>query len=321
MAQGGGARRGSRLVAAVLGAAAIAFPAGLVLPILVIDRPLADAEYGILTGIWALLTGGLPLLAIVIFCFSVIFPVAKLAVLAAALRAPQRFEAAQLDLLGMLGKWSMLDVYVVVILMGAIQLGVIADVEPRPGLWVFGGSILLAMTASALMHRARGVRARAGDAERARLARPSGRWVSVAATAAFVAGSALPLMAVEKWIFWSNDYSLLRSLGAMLAAGEHGLFALVVVFVLGLPLARLGGLGLLRWRRAPSDRLLRWVLTLDDWAMADVFALALLVVITKASQMASITPRIGLWMLLASAVLSVYDAWLLRRSLSRAPAT
>jgi hypothetical protein len=51
--------------------------------------------------------------------------------------------------------------------------------------------------------------------------------------------------------------------------------------------------------------------------MAEVFALALLVVVTKVAGTASVTPRAGLWCLVGAAVLTVIDSWDLRRSLRR----
>ena len=43
------------------------------------------------------------------------------------------------------GKWSMLDVFVVAILVVAVKLGAIAHVEMRYGLYAFAGSVLITM--------------------------------------------------------------------------------------------------------------------------------------------------------------------------------
>ena len=48
----------------------------------------------------------------------------------------------------MLGKWSMLDVFMAAIVVAILTLGAVASVEPHPGLYVFGGAIVLAMMAS-----------------------------------------------------------------------------------------------------------------------------------------------------------------------------
>jgi paraquat-inducible protein A len=43
------------------------------------------------------------------------------------------------------GKWSMLDVFVVAVLVVAVKLGAIADVDMRYGLYAFAASVLLTM--------------------------------------------------------------------------------------------------------------------------------------------------------------------------------
>ena len=47
--------------------------------------------------------------------------------------------------LGALGKWSMLDVFVVAILIVTVKLGPLANVEPKIGIYVFTGAILSAI--------------------------------------------------------------------------------------------------------------------------------------------------------------------------------
>jgi paraquat-inducible protein A len=47
--------------------------------------------------------------------------------------------------LKILGKWSMLDVFVVAIVIVAVKFGLMAKAEPRAGVYVFGAAILLSM--------------------------------------------------------------------------------------------------------------------------------------------------------------------------------
>jgi len=47
--------------------------------------------------------------------------------------------------LGLLGKWSMLDVFVTAIIIVSIKLGVLASAKAETGIYYFGISILLAM--------------------------------------------------------------------------------------------------------------------------------------------------------------------------------
>lgn len=72
------------------------------------------------------------------------------------------------------------------------------------------------------------------------------------------------------------------------------------------------GIACLRWMRGLSRRATHLLLDLEEWAMPDIFAVALLVVVAQVATQASLTPRMGLWCLPASAVGSGADAWLLR---------
>jgi paraquat-inducible protein A len=137
----------------------VALPLGLAMPILRIDRPLRDVEYGVVTGIWAMLTGGLPLLALLVLCFSVVFPVLKLVMLGRACLASGRASVAHVELLRLLGKWSMLDVYIVAILIVAVRLGPLAEAEPRAGVYFFGAAILASMVTTQVV---RGIAQRTG---------------------------------------------------------------------------------------------------------------------------------------------------------------
>jgi paraquat-inducible protein A len=47
------------------------------------------------------------------------------------------------------GHWSMLDVFVVVLLVGMVHFGVLASVEVEPGLLAFGAVVVATMLASA----------------------------------------------------------------------------------------------------------------------------------------------------------------------------
>ena len=50
-----------------------------------------------------------------------------------------------LEWLGFLGKWSMLDVFVVAILIVAVKLGPLANVTPRAGVYIFSLAIILSI--------------------------------------------------------------------------------------------------------------------------------------------------------------------------------
>lgn len=121
--------------------------AGLALPLIHVEKLWTESSYSVATGVFGLWQDGHPVLASVVFFFSVIFPVAKLGMLLWIWFVPQpaRRREFVLDALAGLGKWSMLDVYIVAILIVAVRLGPLAEAEPRAGVYFFGAAILASM--------------------------------------------------------------------------------------------------------------------------------------------------------------------------------
>jgi paraquat-inducible protein A len=108
------------------------------------------SEYSVITGARGLWEQGQYALAIILFFFSIVFPLCKLAVLAFVwfIRLAEPKRKTVLHWLGILGKWSMLDVFVVAILIVLVKIGPLAKVEAQRGLYWFAGAILLSMITS-----------------------------------------------------------------------------------------------------------------------------------------------------------------------------
>lgn len=301
--------------ASLLVAAAVTLGVGLALPVVTLRTGLAHDSYSVLGGIVDLVRSGEVLLGLIVLAFSVLFPIAKLWLLALVYLRPFEEERrlALVRTLERLGRWSMLDVFVIAILIGSVHLGILSEASAERGIYVFAAGILLSMLATLAVQGLLGA-----PPERAALpaATRAQRWTSLTALALFALGLFLPLLVVEKWHFWDHEYSVLDASRRMLEEGEGLLGTAVLLFVVLLPLARLTGLVLLRWLRRP-ERLARPVLALEKWAMLDVFGLALLVVVAKIGAVAAVETRAGFWLLLAAAVLSFQDARALRRGSSR----
>ena len=121
---------------------------GLSLPLLHAQQLVFwKSTYSVWTGIVALWHERERELAFLLFFFSIVFPTLKLGALAALwfLRLPADRRAQLLHWLGLLGKWSMLDVFVVAILIVLVKLGPMAKVEPRSGVYVFTAAIACSM--------------------------------------------------------------------------------------------------------------------------------------------------------------------------------
>ena len=268
-----------------------------------------------ITGIIDLSRGGNIFLAILLFTFSLIFPVLKLTVLIVLWfhkMDPDRREDA-LHALKVLGKWSMLDVFVVASLVGAIQFGILAKATPRIGIYLFSAAILCCMVATFLQSRL------AHSPEKSSFAhRPQSLAALPIALLALVllgAGLVLPLMEMKKWVFWSRDYSILGALEGMLKDGQYSLAGMIVLFVVLAPLAKLlGQIVLLFLRRKSQNQgaLIRTLETVDKWMMVDVFALGLLVVGVKLGGIAEVSTRPGLGCFLGGVFLSASLSWITR---------
>ena len=107
-------------------------------------------EYSIIAGVHGLWDQGQYALAIILFFFSMVFPLFKLAMLGFlwAVHLAEQKRQTVLHWLGILGKWSMLDVFVVAILIVLVKLGPLANVQPQRGVYWFAAAIFLSMITS-----------------------------------------------------------------------------------------------------------------------------------------------------------------------------
>ncbi len=104
--------------------------------------------FSLLSGIFHLLDEGEPVLFVLVFTFSILLPVYKMYLLGRIIfhraMAPDNRHRC-LHFLHILGKWSMLDVFVVALLVMTVKFGVIADVTVHAGLYVFAAGVLASM--------------------------------------------------------------------------------------------------------------------------------------------------------------------------------
>jgi paraquat-inducible protein A len=127
------------------------FLVALSLPLMTIEKKILwkhwSNDYSVITGVKGLFNDKEYVLALILFFFSIVFPVVKFVALSIiwAVRLPEAKRQKLLHWLGILGKWSMLDVLVVAILIVLVKLGPLAKVEPQKGVYVFAFAIVLSM--------------------------------------------------------------------------------------------------------------------------------------------------------------------------------
>ncbi len=144
----------TRTSSLVLAAALAYIPANL-LPIMHASSLGHSEDDTILGGVAYFWTSGDWPLAVVVFVASVVVPMLKLAILTlqivAAHRSPdwQPLERARLHrLVECVGRWSMLDVFVVALTVALVHFGSFAVVTAGPGALAFGAVVILTMLAS-----------------------------------------------------------------------------------------------------------------------------------------------------------------------------
>lgn len=145
----------ARTWALVASAAALYVPANM-LPIMTIVRLHRDTTTTILGGVEELIVNKMWPLAVIVFVASVAVPVVKLFLLIYMLIATHRRSniglkrrAAMYRVVDAIGRWSMIDVFMIAILTALVRMGAVASVIPGTGAICFCGVVILTMLAAA----------------------------------------------------------------------------------------------------------------------------------------------------------------------------
>jgi paraquat-inducible protein A len=143
----------SRILLGLLLVTTACLAIGLTAPVLTLEKFfIIDNTVSIFSGLVQLLEEGRYFLFVIILLFSVVLPLVKLGVLFRLLSSGKSDNATlrrYLHLMHQYGKWSMLDVFVVALLVVAVKLGAVARVETHYGLYAFGCAVLLTMAITA----------------------------------------------------------------------------------------------------------------------------------------------------------------------------
>lgn len=143
----------------------------------------------------------------------------------------------------------------------------------------------------------------------------------LASIATLIVGLCLPLMKVEKLIFWKNNYSVFTGIVSLVQENQFLLAAVLFFFSMVFPFVKLATLLYVWWapmRETRRQRAIKWLGLLGKWSMLDVFAVSILIVLVKLGPLANVTPQPGLYVfcaaILASMVTTMYVELLTRRT-------
>jgi paraquat-inducible protein A len=137
------------LIRVLLVVSAVLFVIGLFAPMLTMSKfYFFENSFSIVGGISSLFQEGQFLIALVVTVFSLVLPVAKIAFLfrVSFSRLGETIKHKRfLSLMHEYGRWAMLDVFVVAVLIMTVKLGAVASIEVHWGLYVFAAAVILIM--------------------------------------------------------------------------------------------------------------------------------------------------------------------------------
>ena len=133
----------------------ILYVPSMVLPITTVASLGAVQSDTIMSGVILFIQSGSWEIALVIFVASIIVPMMKLLILVYLLVSVQRKSqwrprdrAKLYRLTEFVGRWSMVDIYVVTILVALVNLGVLADIDAGPAAFYFAAVVIITIFAA-----------------------------------------------------------------------------------------------------------------------------------------------------------------------------
>ena len=136
-------------------AAALCYVPANVFPVMMVTSFGQVQSDTIFSGVVYFLTHGMWPLAVIVFVASIFVPVLKLAVLTFLLISVQRrsgwrpVERTRLyRITEAIGRWSMVDIFAITILVALVRLGNLASIDAGPGAVFFGAVVVITMLAA-----------------------------------------------------------------------------------------------------------------------------------------------------------------------------
>jgi len=134
-------------------AALLLYPVAVTLPILRFERLGHVSQNSVLSGSLGLIQEGQAVIGLVVFLCSIVVPLGKLLTLVVLVRRPHAWSPARRlhtwRALELCGRFGMLDVLLVSILVAWLELGSWVEVTPGPAAVAFGACVLCSLLASA----------------------------------------------------------------------------------------------------------------------------------------------------------------------------
>jgi len=140
---------------AYLAAAAILYVPANVLPVMHSSSLLVQQDDTILSGVVYLFQSGSWPLGLLVFVASIVVPLLKILAIGflvwMSAHRSQAHPLARIRLyrvVAFIGRWSLLDIYAVTMLVALVRMDAIASVQPRPGALAFAAVVVLTLLAA-----------------------------------------------------------------------------------------------------------------------------------------------------------------------------
>lgn len=116
----------------------------------------------------------------------------------------------------------------------------------------------------------------------------------------FISGLIIPVASVDKLLFFTGSYSILAFIHELFQQGNYLIGSAITLFSVIFPLLKLFQAARFWWfidhRSVHITTALRRLEMLGKWSMMDVFVVAIGIVIATSTQLANMTPRIGIYL-------------------------
>lgn len=143
-----------KTTALVIAAIILYIPANI-LPFMTTHSLSSERDDTLVSGVISLLSHDMWVIALVVFVASIVVPIAKLVILLYLIYSADKGAALNVQhklrlyhLTELVGRWSMVDVYVVTLLTALVQFGFLGNIEPGNALVAFAAVVVLTMLAA-----------------------------------------------------------------------------------------------------------------------------------------------------------------------------
>lgn len=261
--------------------------AALAFPFIDVEIPFKGTDpYNLLRTVYLMWQSELYFLSIIIVGFSVIFPFYKLATLAQVLWSEEISAKLHQRLLTVeaIGKWSMVDIFIVSFILALTHDQFLIAATPRAGIYFFIVAVVASMATSAKL-----AHSLAADQPGTPAHPPLSRFLSIPASLAFLGLLFVPFIEIDDWLLKDRAFTILEFLWALVQQG-----APIVSLTLCIGAVIIPGYELYLLVRGTKPRLLP---LLRPWSLLDVFLFSLLLFLIEGESLMSLKSGMGIILL------------------------